>query len=474
MRGLFGAGVVASDEVGVSSAPPMRTILAVSTGWLLALGGCDSEPSAPAQDAGIDAAVGLDAPDAAPLVYPMPEAANAVPPSDPRWEGQYRWLYDAYRAEQLDHWPPADFMLSLMTSEPEVFGNQYASFGFIRDPNDEFPVGFKRGRVDRTRVNETCAVCHTARLPDGRVWFGAPATQLQLQRFIVEVDRRWVAAGHATHLQPGEETGLLRQGPGRIDATLGDSTNIPVDFPTYYSLARRPYLNVLGTSRELRSEAYLAVYSLGPGNPDDMTARIPFPDDEVLEPFVAFLGALEPPPPPAVDATMAARGRALFQSVHCDGCHHDDFTQNGVTPYQEGPERYPGQDAQHPRGAIHTDPLHYGLQSSATPEGDAGFDPKLLRYIQFIFRHHLQVGMTDGYRVTDLRGLAHTAPYLHNGSVPTLEDLLRPAAMRPRTFMRGTFTVDTAQPGNSNQGHEFGTELTEADRAALVVYLQSL
>jgi hypothetical protein len=67
-----------------------------------------------------------------------------------------------------------------------------------------------------------------------------------------------------------------------------------------------------------------------------------------------------------------------------------------------------------------------------------------------------------------------TAPFLHNGSVPTLEDLFRPASERPVTFSRGDFVVDTTLPGNSNQGHEFGTAITEAERGALAAYLRSL
>jgi hypothetical protein len=58
--------------------------------------------------------------------------------------------------------------------------------------------------------------------------------------------------------------------------------------------------------------------------------------------------------------------------------------------------------------------------------------------------------------------------------VPTLEDLLRPAADRPATFMRGDFPLDTTIPGNSSQGHEFGVMIDETDRAALVAYLLSL
>lgn len=92
---------------------------------------------------------------------------------------------------------------------------------------------------------------------------------------------------------------------------------------------------------------------------------------------------------------------------------------------------------------------------------------------------------TNGYANAPLDGLWLRAPYLHNGSVPTLRALLEPAANRPATFYRGYdvydpkdvgfvatvasegarnyFRYDTGLPGNGNAGHEgraFGTELS--------------
>jgi mono/diheme cytochrome c family protein len=95
------------------------------------------------------------------------------------------------------------------------------------------------------------------------------------------------------------------------------------------------------------------------------------------------------------------------------------------------------------------------------------------------------------YKARPLDGIWATAPYLHNGSVPTLYDLLLPAAARPRTFSVGRrefdpkkvgyvsdgqipFVLDTAVTGNSNRGHEYGTALSDADLAALLEYLKTL
>jgi hypothetical protein len=99
------------------------------------------------------------------------------------------------------------------------------------------------------------------------------------------------------------------------------------------------------------------------------------------------------------------------------------------------------------------------------------------------------------YKARPLDGIWATAPYLHNGSVPTLYDLLRPAKERPASFNVGTreydpvkvgyvpspgapgngFTLDTTLRGNSNIGHDYRVgELTEEQRWALVEYLKSL
>lgn len=99
------------------------------------------------------------------------------------------------------------------------------------------------------------------------------------------------------------------------------------------------------------------------------------------------------------------------------------------------------------------------------------------------------------HKARPLDGIWATAPYLHNGSVPTLYDLLLPAKDRPASFNVGTrqydpvkvgyvsapnapgngFTFDTKVRGNSNVGHDYRVgELTEEQRWALVEYMKTL
>jgi hypothetical protein len=77
-------------------------------------------------------------------------------------------------------------------------------------------------------------------------------------------------------------------------------------------------------------------------------------------------------------------------------------------------------------------------------------------------------------RTPPLVALLASAPYLHNGSVPTLEALLAPSNERPTSFALGAFTFDTRLPGNTNLGHEFGTRWTAAQKRDLLEFLKSL
>ncbi|HUI15601.1 MAG TPA: di-heme-cytochrome C peroxidase [Xanthobacteraceae bacterium] len=97
------------------------------------------------------------------------------------------------------------------------------------------------------------------------------------------------------------------------------------------------------------------------------------------------------------------------------------------------------------------------------------------------------------YAARPLYGVWAAAPYLHNGSVPTLYDLLLPPAQRPKTFALGLreydpvrlgfivaatcsqqdCLVDTTRTGDGNGGHLWGTDLSESDRMALLEYLKT-
>jgi hypothetical protein len=100
------------------------------------------------------------------------------------------------------------------------------------------------------------------------------------------------------------------------------------------------------------------------------------------------------------------------------------------------------------------------------------------------------------YEARVMEGIWAAAPYLHNGSVPTLAELLKPASERVASFEIGPaydivnvglsveqskfdYTLNTTDcsdlhSGNSRCGHEYGTQLKPDEKNALLEYLKIL
>jgi hypothetical protein len=189
-----------------------------------------------------------------------------------------------------------------------------------------------------------------------------------------------------------------------------------------------------------------------------------------------------PPPrfPFAVDATLAARGAAVYRQ-QCLACHGDDRFRNGV----KAGDRV---GLVEPIARIGTDRHRLDSYTAVFAANQYSLFPES----PYRFTHFRK---TNGYANQPLDGIWARAPYLHNGSVPTLRDLLEPADARPRTFYRGYdvydqerggfvsnvasadgrtfFLYDTTVPGNSNSGHDYGTTLPDDDKRAIVEYLKT-
>jgi hypothetical protein len=148
----------------------------------------------------------------------------------------------------------------------------------------------------------------------------------------------------------------------------------------------------------------------------------------------------------------------------------------------------------------------YGVVESFTGQ-DVGQDPlaPLRAQLQFCAamadaaRARAPDSPLPVYKARPLNGIWATAPYLHNGSVPTLYDLLLPQKQRPKSFGYYDGLMDTQKgglrdasqnpkafifrtydaqgyviPGNWNGGHEYGTTLSRAQKRDLVEYLKGL
>jgi hypothetical protein len=188
-------------------------------------------------------------------------------------------------------------------------------------------------------------------------------------------------------------------------------------------------------------------------------------------------------PPPAypypIDAAKAERGQQLYQA-QCQECHADHRFREGQTSGTRVGTVVP-------LATIGTDPYRLNSYTYEFASNQYTLYPDS----RYRFTHFRK---TDGYANHPLDGIWARAPYLHNGSVPTLRDLLDTADVRPKRFYRGYdvfdqtkvgfvsdvaqengkryFAYDTALAGNGNAGHLYATSLAPADKDAIVEYMK--
>jgi hypothetical protein len=189
-----------------------------------------------------------------------------------------------------------------------------------------------------------------------------------------------------------------------------------------------------------------------------------------------------PPPkyPYAIDQALAARGAPLYRQ-HCVECHADNRFRDGVKVGSRV-------GLVEPIETIGTDRHRLDSYTSVFASNQIGLYPGS----DYRFSHFRK---TNGYANHPLDGIWLRGPYLHNGSVPTLRDLLDPPDQRPKAFYRGydvfdqrrvgfvsdvqeaggqVFTrYDTLVAGNSNSGHLYGTALSDDGKWAIVEYMKT-
>jgi len=244
-------------------------------------------------------------------------------------------------------------------------------------------------------------------------------------------------------------------------------------------LADGAYAAPSGTAnlRELAAiTSFFTVPSMGV-RPEQAQRHVP-----EAEAIFAWLADYRPQPFPGPrNMPMAEAGAALY-ARGCASCH-------GQFDWNEGAPRL----ASYPNwiGNVGTDPLRA-----------AAIDPPLAEAIRgSAYSEAIIVKPGDGYAAPPLAGLWASAPYLHNGSVPSLAALLDPR-LRPARFMvgghaldwqsmglrltpEGTYPtgyrafsvpqwVDTSKLGLGNGGHEYGKELSAMERTALIEFLKLL
>ena len=416
-------------------------------------------------------------------------------------------------------------------------GREYQTLGFLYEDGRELPVGLsKRRHMGMDRVFLNCAVCHTSTVRDSvesapRLITGMPANTVDLMTFekfmfacakdakfspdwiIPEVQRLGGNLDPLDHylvyplaiylmrdrlLTLGSRFAVMLSrpewGPGRVD-TFGSAKalfNFPTDrspdseltgvtdFPSIWLQAPRKdkqmQLHWDGNNTKVEERNRSAAFGTG--------ATPPTLDRERIRRVEDWLLTREPPAYPyAIDRTLAAQGAAIY-ARYCASCHgaggrnFDGPDVGKVTPIQ-----HIGTDRRRLDSYTYDLAVNQNLLYAGTADPDERFSH---------FRK------TYGYANMPLDGLWLRAPYLHNGSVPTLRDLLEPGSRRPAVFYRGYdvydrdkvgfistvaeengrgyFKFETRIPGNANTGHEgkpYGTELPTHEKIALVEFLKT-
>jgi len=415
-------------------------------------------------------------------------------------------------------------------------GKGYASLGFIYEEGKDLPIGMSKRKftgIERTFLN--CAVCHASTVRDAapekpRVYLGMPAMQLDIMGFekfffacaadpkfaaetIVPEARRLVQAQGGDldlidrYLVYPVAVSMMRErllmlagrfsfvmgepdwGPGRVDTFNSAKVifnfpmhkipdyekNAPSDFPSIWLQGPRTGMQLHWDGNNTKVEERNKSAAFGTGTTP------PTIDLEKIGRIEQWLLKNEPPKYPySIDKAKAARGAGLYKDycADCHGASGRDFSGKSVgkvTPWQDvGTDRR------------RLDSYSYDLAVNQST---------LYAGYPWRFQHFRK---TNGYANMPLDGLWLRAPYLHNGSVPTVRDLLDSAARRPKVFFRGYdvydpvklgfksnvteeggrkyFRFDTEVAGNGNGGHEgrrYGTGLSIDDKESLVEFLKT-
>jgi mono/diheme cytochrome c family protein len=201
--------------------------------------------------------------------------------------------------------------------------------------------------------------------------------------------------------------------------------------------------------------------------------------------IMAYVKSLKPPRYPfPIDTEKASRGRPIFERT-CSKCH-GTYGPNGSYPNVIVDLKEIGTDPARALGLSDRLAAHYNTT-------------------WFAEEYPVEETMT-GYQAPPLDGIWATAPYLHNGSVPTLSAMLK-SSTRPARYRRPAstdfanydtvnvgwkyeelaeppspalpwyeahFLFDSSRFGLSNRGHTFGDKLTDEQRMAVIEYLKTL
>ncbi|HTI49489.1 MAG TPA: cytochrome c [Planctomycetaceae bacterium] len=343
-----------------------------------------------------------------------------------------------------------------------------------------------------------CLACHTGKVA-GRVVLGAPNSHFALETLVEDVRQiKLQMLKPLTHMDLGSlkmPLGTTRGTTNAVmfgvalgamrDADLNVRSDVQIPRMVHHDMDAPPFWNVR-RKKNLYSDGFVAKshrpllqFVMVPRNSGETLRKWESDYADIL----AWIESLEAPAYPwPIDRSLAARGKIAFERV-CTECH-------GTYGERESyPER-------------------------VVPLADVQTDPVRLRSLTTEYRLAMQEGwfgeygrkgyLIDpaGYVAPPLNGIWASAPYLHNGSVPTLWHLLHPED-RPVVWRRtengydksrigleaSTFNslpeaartasekreyFDTRRSGKSAVGHLFPNQLSEDEKQAVLEYLKTL
>lgn len=395
-------------------------------------------------------------------------------------------------------WPEILKQKAAEASPAERRQMAYSRYGLVADP--ENPDGPPLGAVDDGQGGwaMNCLACHQGKVA-GRVIWGVGNSHFAFQTLTLDVLKARRAAGEK--LNPGEAMGpliplglsngttnaqvfsIVLSAMRDKDLNVQRAPNFPrfrnhdLDAPPYWNVKRKKNLYIDGFVP--KTHRVIMQFALTPSNSAETFKQ----REDGFRDIMAWIESLEPPEYPwEIDSVLAGQGRLAFERV-CADCH------GTYGPGGEYPERCV------PIEELGTDPLRL----TGMPAEHRRF------YRESWFGEYGQLEIIeepDGYVAPPLDGIWASAPYLHNGSVPTLWHLLHPGA-RPAVWQRSEDGYDQSRvglevtaydalpedvkdadqkrtyfetriAGKSAAGHRFPDELSPQQKRAVLEYLKTL
>ncbi len=361
--------------------------------------------------------------------------------------------------------------------------------------NDNLPMGVRQGSLllGGKGLTNDCLICHGGSI-FGTSYVGLGNSSLDFQTFYEEMNasypRRAKPPFHFANVRGTNEAGGMAvfligyREPNlslrlvRRDLDLQD--DLCEDVPAWWHLKKKKTMYYTGGA-DTRSVRSLMQFMMSPLN---MPAAFHKAESD-FKAIRAYLLSIEPPKYPLpIDRKLADKGKTVFDH-NCSRCHGTYGAKwtypNKIIPIDE----------------IGTDRRRFDGISRKFGE----------YYNKSWFAEDYKALESDGYQAPPLDGLWATAPYLHNGSVPTVYNVLN-SKTRPIIFTRSYRTdrdaydakklgwkvqvlqnaldptktsgnelrkvYDTTQSGRGNGGHTYGDKLSEEERMAVIEYLKTL